>query len=157
MELEKLPPIHPGEILQEEFLAPLGMSEHQLAKAIGVDTDLIHSIIQYELPITAEMALLLSRYFGTSAGLWTGIQTQYDLEIAKARMRDRLRAVKRRPWNRISPDTELPSRGKCQCGCGGIPSADSRFLQGHDQKAVHKVIESEYGSVMEFLRHHDYV
>ena len=156
MELEKLPPIHPGEILSEEFLAPLGMSESQLAKAIGVDAELIRAITNNEQHISAEIALLLSRYFGTSAELWTGIQTHYDLEIAKDRIMDRLRAIKPCSANRITPNTVSPSRGECQCGCGGVPNTDARFLQGHDQKALHKVIKREYGSVSEFLRHHSY-
>ena len=156
MGLEKLSPIHPGEILNEEFLVPLGMNEGQLAKAIGVDTEMIHAIVQCELPISAETALLLSRYFGTSAELWTGMQVQYDLEVAKDCMRDRLDAVKPRPMNGITPDAMLPPPSECQCGCGELPKSGSSFRPGHDQRALHKLISDEYGSVLEFLLHHGY-
>ncbi len=79
MDSEKLPPIHPGEILSEEFLIPLGMSQKELAHSIGVDAGQIHAIVRGDRPINAETALLLSRYFDTSAKFWTGIQARYDL------------------------------------------------------------------------------
>ena len=157
MELEKLPPIHPGEILSEEFLKPLKMSQHELAKSLGMDAQRIHAIIAGEESVTAETALRLSRFFGTSAGLWTGIQSQYDVEVAKDRLAAELRAIKPRHWtSETELDIELSLPRACACGCGDIPEEGSRFLQGHDHKAVHKVIKKEYGSVMEFLRHHDY-
>ena len=153
---EKLPPIHPGEILNEEFLLPLGISSHQLAEAVGVEAGSIISIVQGEESVTAETALLLSRYFGTSAELWTGLQVQYDLEMAEDQIETKLKAVKPHPTNGITSDIELPQPAKCQCGCGGEPKLGADFLQGHDQKALHKVVKSEYGSVLEFLRHHGY-
>ena len=156
MDSKRMPPIHPGEILEEEFLVPLSMSHHQLAKSIDVDAQCIHALIRGEGSINAEMALRLSRFFGTSARLWTGLQSQYDLEVAKDRMATKLNAVKRRRTKVVGSDTKLPSTDKCRCGCGGVTSADSHFLQGHDQQAVQRVIKSEYGSVLEFLRHHDY-
>ena len=133
---EKLPPIHPGKILNEEFLMPLGMSHHQLAKAIGADAQLVRAIVRGKQPITAETALLLSRYFGTSAELWTGMQVQYDLDLAEDRMDARLDAVKPHPTNGITSDTELPPPGECKCGCGGELNPGSAFSQGHDQKGV---------------------
>ena len=153
---EKLPPIHPGEILNEEFLLPLGMNSHQLAEAVGVDAQNIASIVQGEASITAETALLLSRFFGTSAELWTGIQVQYDLEVAEDLIESKLKSVKPHPTNGMTTGIELPKPAECQCGCGGEPKAGADFLQGHDQKALHKVVKREYGSVMEFLRHHGY-
>ena len=83
---EKLPPIHPGEILSEEFLIPLGMTQNELAHSIGVAPEWIHDIIRGKKDINAETALLLSKYFGTSAKFWTGLQARYDLEIAKDQM-----------------------------------------------------------------------
>ena len=68
---EKLPPIHPGEILSEEFLRPMGISQYKLAKAIGVDPRRIHAIVHGDRSITAETALFLSRFFGNSAKLLT--------------------------------------------------------------------------------------
>ncbi len=90
---EKLPPIHPGEILSEEFLLPMNITQYRLAKAIGVDARRIHSIVHGERSITAETALLLSRFFGNSAGFWMGLQSQYDLEVAEDRLSERLDAV----------------------------------------------------------------
>ena len=93
MQSEQLPPIHPGEILDEEFLHPMGISQYRLAKAIGVDPRRIHSIVHGNRSITAETALLLSRFFGNSAKFWIGLQAQYDLEMATDRMGQRLEAV----------------------------------------------------------------
>lgn len=89
----RLPPVHPGEILAEEFLQPMEITQYRLAKAIGVDARRIHAIVHGERSITAETALLLSRYFGTSAGFWMGLQNQYDLELAQDRLGDRLTAI----------------------------------------------------------------
>lgn len=90
---DKLPPIHPGEILNEEFLLPMNVTQYRLAKAIGVDARRIHSIVHGERSITAETALLFSRFFGNSAGFWMGLQSQYDLEVAEDRLSERLDAV----------------------------------------------------------------
>ena len=90
---ERLPPIHPGQILNEEFLQPMNITQYRLAKAIGVDARRIHSIVHGERAITPETALLLSRYFGNSAGFWMGLQSQYDLEIAEERLSQRLSKV----------------------------------------------------------------
>lgn len=89
----KLAAIHPGEVLAEEFLRPLNISQYRLAKAIGVDARRIHAIVHGERSITAETALLLSRYFGNSPEFWTGLQTQYELEVASDRLFDRLAAI----------------------------------------------------------------
>ena len=90
---EKMPPIHPGEILHEEFLLPMRVTQYRLAKAIGVDPRRIHSIVHGERSITAETALLFSRFFGNSAAFWMGLQSQYDLEVAEDRLAQRLNAV----------------------------------------------------------------
>ena len=91
--LEKLPPIHPGEILEEEFLRPMNITQYRLAKAIGVDARRVHAIVNGERSITAETALLFSRFFGNSAGFWMGLQSQYDLETAEERLAERLSRV----------------------------------------------------------------
>ena len=80
---ERLASVHPGEILNEEFLLPMNITQYRLAKAIGVDARRIHSIVHGERSITAETALLLSRFFGNSAEFWMGLQNQYDLEAAE--------------------------------------------------------------------------
>ncbi len=89
----KLAPVHPGEILSEEFLLPMKVTQYRLAKAIGVDARRIHSIVNGRRAITAETALLLSRFFGNSALFWMGLQSQYDLETAEDRMSQRLDEV----------------------------------------------------------------
>ena len=86
-------PIHPGEILNEEFLVPMNITQEHLAQSIGVDVCMIQDIVMGREPISAETALLLSRYFGTSAELWAGLQIQYDLELAEDRLAERLTAV----------------------------------------------------------------
>ncbi len=92
----KLPPTHPGEILNEDFLKPMGITKYAHAKAIGVDATRIHSIVLGTRSITAETALLFSRYFGNSAKFWMGLQAQYDRELAEDDMAERLDAVV--PW-----------------------------------------------------------
>lgn len=90
---KEMSPIHPGEILSEEFLLPMHITQYRLAQEIGVDARRIHAIVHGERSITAETALLLSRFFGNSAGFWMGLQSQYDLEVAEDRLGDRLRSV----------------------------------------------------------------
>lgn len=90
---DRLPPIHPGTILSEEFLLPMNITQYHLAKSIGVDARRIHSIVHGKRAITAETALLLSRFFGNSAEFWMGLQSQYDLEMTEDRIGERLSAV----------------------------------------------------------------
>ena len=86
----RLPPVHPGEVLNEEFLRPMQITQYRLARAIGVDARRIHSIVHGQRSITAGTALLLSRFFGNSAAFWMGLQSQYDLETAEDRLAERL-------------------------------------------------------------------
>ena len=88
-----LPPIHPGEILNEEFLVPMKLTQYRLARSIGVDPRRIHAIVHGERSITAETALLFSRFFGNSAAFWMGLQNQYDLERERDRLADRLERI----------------------------------------------------------------
>ena len=78
-----LPPIHPGEILSEEFLKPLGMSMNQLAEELHVPANRITQVVQGRRGITGETALRLARYFGTSAEFWLGMQKDFDLQVAR--------------------------------------------------------------------------
>ena len=89
----KLVPIHPGEILNEEFLGPMKLTQYRLAKAIGVDPRRIHAIVHGERSISAETALLLARFFGNSPSFWMGLQSQYDLELAGNRLSERLDTI----------------------------------------------------------------
>jgi len=88
--MREYPPIHPGEILQEEFLAPMGISRYRLAQDIGVPAMRISKIVRGERGISADTALRLARYFGMSVEFWTGIQTHYEVELAKMSLGDRL-------------------------------------------------------------------
>lgn len=87
---DKLPPVHPGEILLEEFLNPLETSQYRLAKDISVSPRRINEIVHGKRAVTADTALRLSRYFGTSERFWLNLQTRYDLEVEKDRLGDRL-------------------------------------------------------------------
>lgn len=86
----KLPPVHPGEVLFEEFLKPFGISQYRLAKEIRVPPRRINEIIHKTRAITADTALRLARYFGTSAAFWLNLQTRYDLELQKDKLGKRL-------------------------------------------------------------------
>ena len=85
-----LPNIHPGEILLEEFLVPMGLSQNRIARAIGVPPRRINEIVHGKRSITADTALRLARYFGTSEQFWMGLQADYDLEEARRRLGRRL-------------------------------------------------------------------
>jgi addiction module HigA family antidote len=85
-----IPPIHPGEILLEEFLDPMGISQYRLAKDINVPAVRINDIILGKRGISADTALRLAKFFGMSIEFWTGIQSEYEVAMAKNRIEDRL-------------------------------------------------------------------
>ena len=87
---EKLQPIHPGEVLLEEFLKPIGLSQSRLALDIGVHPRRINEIVLGKRSVTADTALRLARYFGNSPQFWLGIQAEYDLDVAEDLLGDRL-------------------------------------------------------------------
>ena len=86
----KLPPIHPGEVLLDEFLRPLGISQYRLAKSTSVPPRRINEIVHGKRAVTADTALRLSRFFGTSERFWLNLQVQHDLEVEKDRLGSRL-------------------------------------------------------------------
>ena len=90
MAKEKLKPIHPGEVLLEEFLKPMGLSQNRLALDMGVPARRINEIVLGKRRITADTALRLARYFGMSAQFWLGLQMDYDLDMATDMMGSRL-------------------------------------------------------------------
>ena len=90
MSEKKLPPVHPGEILRDEFLIPLNISQYRLAKDINVPARRINEIVHGKRGITADTALRLARYFGSSERLWLNLQIRYDLEVEKDRLGQRL-------------------------------------------------------------------
>ena len=93
--MAKLKNIHPGEILLEEFLIPMGISQNALARAIGVPPRRINEIVLGKRGITADTALRLARAFGTSEGFWMGLQADYDLEETRKLIDDALRHVEK--------------------------------------------------------------
>ncbi len=86
----RIGPIHPGEILGEEFLEPMGITAYRLARDIGVAPNRVTGILNGRRAMTADTALRLSRYFGTSAGFWMNLQARHDLELAATRLGRRL-------------------------------------------------------------------
>jgi len=90
MMTDKLEPIHPGEILLEEFLKPMGLSQYRLAKDISVPPRRINEIVHGKRGISADTSLRLERYFGLSEGFWLRLQARYDLEVEKDRLENRL-------------------------------------------------------------------
>jgi addiction module HigA family antidote len=90
MKEKKLPPIHPGEILMEEFLKPMELSQYRLAKDISVPARRINEIVHGKRSISPDTALRLSRYFGMSERFWMNLQARYDLEMEKDRLEGRL-------------------------------------------------------------------
>jgi antitoxin HigA-1 len=90
MATKRLRPVHPGDILLHDFMEPLKLSSYRLAKELGVTAPTVNEIVRRRRAVTAEMALRLSRYFGTSAQLWQNLQAQYDLEVASQKIGKRV-------------------------------------------------------------------
>ena len=90
MTKDKLNPVHPGEILMEEFLKPMGISQNKLARSIGVPPRRINEIVLEKRSVSADTALRLAQYFGTSAKFWMGLQSDYDLDITKDKVGQRI-------------------------------------------------------------------
>ena len=90
MNAKKLPPAHPGEILYEEYLVPMGISQYRLAKEISVSARRINEIVHGKRAISADTALRLARFFGTTELFWINLQTRYDMEVEKDKLAGRL-------------------------------------------------------------------
>jgi addiction module HigA family antidote len=93
MSKKLLPPVHPGEILREEYMMPLSLSANSLARALGVTPARVNDIANEKRGITADTALRLARYFGTDAQSWINLQTNYDLECARQELGDALKRI----------------------------------------------------------------
>lgn len=89
---QRLPPVHPGDVLRHDFLEPLGLTAHALALALRVPPNRITTILAGERAVTAETALRLARHFGTSAGFWLNLQKNHELEVAERASGARIRA-----------------------------------------------------------------
>src|SRR5689334_17699478 len=109
MKNAKLSPVHPGEVLLEEFLKPLAISQYRLAKSISVPPRRVNEIVLRKRSVSADTALRLSRFFGTSAEFWLNLQSQYDLDLEGDRLGHRLEAE----VVMFAPRSALP-KGKLQ-------------------------------------------
>ena len=89
--MKRLPPVRPGEVLLEDFMKPLGLSQYRVAKDIGVSPIRISQIIHGKRAITADTAIRLSRYLGTSPEVWLRLQARYDLEVAQEQIGERIK------------------------------------------------------------------
>ena len=89
---QRLPPVHPGEVLLEEFLKPMSITQYRLAKDISVPPRRVNEIVLHKRGITADTALRLGRYFGTSEQFWLNLQNEYDLDMERDRLGDRLQS-----------------------------------------------------------------
>ena len=98
----RLPPLHVGEVLREEFLAPLNLSPYAIAKALKVPRTRIERLVREETALTADTALRLSRYFGTTPEFWMNLQTGYELESAKRALASKLAKIAPRPGPRAA-------------------------------------------------------
>ena len=96
MAAKLLAPIHPGEILREEFMLPMALSSHAVARAIGVTPARVNDIVNEKRGITADTALRLGRYFGTSADVWINLQKRYELETARRELGNTLASIQPR-------------------------------------------------------------
>jgi len=105
MATKKLRPVHPGDILRNDFLEPLGLTAYRLAKQLGVSRPTITQIVARRRGVTAEMALRLARYFGTSAQVWQNLQSQYDLEVATTK-------IGKAVMEKIRPRDSMESEGR---------------------------------------------
>jgi antitoxin HigA-1 len=94
MKKDKIPPVHPGEVLLEEFMKPHSLSAYAVANAIGVPPIAISQILRKKRGVSAEMALKLERLFGSSAAMWLGIQSRFELDSARDRLEDDLDYIK---------------------------------------------------------------
>lgn len=88
--MKRLPPVHPGEVLLEDFMKPHGLTPYRVAKDIGVPALRINQIVKGERGVSADSALRLARYFGTSAEVWIRLQARYELEVAQAALESRI-------------------------------------------------------------------
>ena len=90
MAAKRLPPVHPGEVLLLDFLEPLGLTQYRLAKSLSVPPRRINEIVHGKRAVTADTALRLARFFGTSERFWLNLQTAYDLDVERDRLGERL-------------------------------------------------------------------
>lgn len=138
-EKTKLAPVHPGELLREEFLEPMGISAYQLAKDIGVPGPRIYDLVREKRGISPDTALRLSRYFGLSEGYWMRLQAHYDLEVAKDQAGE---AIEREVRPR-QVGTKVFSPGETCLASGRYHVVDKPFVGQWERKGERYVEEGE--------------
>jgi addiction module HigA family antidote len=109
---KKLAPVHPGEVLREDFLVPMKMSAGAVARAIGVPRTRIERVVNEQTPVTADSALRLARFLGTSAAFWMGLQAQYDIERAEDELGAALRKIAPLKRRKQTPSEILLREGR---------------------------------------------
>lgn len=127
-----LPPIHPGEILAEEFLGPLGITQYRLAKDTSVPPRRINEIVKGQRAISADTALRFAKYFGTSDLFWLNLQARYDLEVQKDRLGRRLDTevhVFRQPASAGAPAARPSAKRRSSVSAGALREATSAFVR----------------------------
>ena len=107
--MSELKPHHPGAILREEFMEPVGLTSYRLAKSLGVPLPRVNDIVLEKRAISAEMGLLLSAYFGMTEHFWTNLQVDYDARLAKERIAEQLKAIEPHPKNKLGALVPLES------------------------------------------------
>ena len=108
--MSELAPHHPGAILREEFMQPVGLTSYRLAKSLGVPLPRVNDIVLEKRAISAEMALLLSAYFGTTEQFWTNLQADYDARLARKRIAKQLKTIKPHPKDKSGTLVPLDDR-----------------------------------------------
>ncbi len=109
MSESKMPPVHPGEILLEDFMKPLGITQYRLAKEMNVYPRRVNEIVHGKRAITADTALRLARFFGTSPEVWMNLQTYYDLEVARDAIAETIQAEVRPFANSVQNEALQPA------------------------------------------------
>ena len=141
MNRNKLPPVHPGEVLLEEFLRPYGISQYRLAKDLNVHPRRINQIVHDQRAVTANTAPRLARHFGTSDRVWLNLQTGYDLEVEKDRLGDRLdREVRVLAKTTLQADTFT---AQCWFKAAAVPDASRPTARRRRQPAAGSVLTDE--------------
>lgn len=128
---------HPGEILDLEFLEPLGISQYGLAKDIGVPETRISDIVLGKRAVTADTALRLGAYFGTSPRFWLNLQNVYDLHQAQEAIGDQLAAMRDKAWEKAKPETEASAEAKAEI----VDRLRERLIRATTEEEVRAVLE----------------
>lgn len=108
--MDTLKPHHPGAILRDEFMEPVGLTSYRLAKSLGVPLPRVNDIVLEKRAISAEMGLLLSAYFGTTEQFWTNLQVDFDARLAKERIAEQLKAIEPHPKDKSGALVPLDDR-----------------------------------------------